>query len=42
MAHVSDHMVHDETQARFGGIGDSGGDSRSGATVSLENCTGIR
>ncbi|MEV6647956.1 aldehyde dehydrogenase family protein [Amycolatopsis sp. NPDC051371] len=39
MVHINDQTVNDEAQAPFGGIGDSGGDSRFGATVNLEEFT---
>lgn len=39
MVHINDQTVNDEPQAPFGGIGDSGGDSRFGATVNLEEFT---
>jgi benzaldehyde dehydrogenase (NAD) len=39
MVHITDQTVNDEPQAPFGGIGDSGGDSRFGATVNLAEFT---
>ncbi|GAB3383165.1 aldehyde dehydrogenase family protein [Amycolatopsis echigonensis] len=39
MIHVNDQTVNDETLAPFGGIGDSGGSSRFGAFVNLEEFT---
>ncbi|WP_276588186.1 hypothetical protein [Amycolatopsis iheyensis] len=39
MVHVNDQTVNDETIAPFGGIGDSGGSSRLGSFVNLDEFT---
>ncbi|WP_235079575.1 hypothetical protein [Amycolatopsis orientalis] len=39
MTHVNDQTVNDETLAPFGGIGDSGGSSRFGSFVNLDEFT---
>ncbi|UKD57941.1 aldehyde dehydrogenase family protein [Amycolatopsis sp. FU40] len=39
MIHVNDQTVNDETLAPFGGIGDSGGSSRFGSFVNLDEFT---
>lgn len=39
MIHINDQTVNDETLAPFGGIGDSGGSSRFGAFVNLDEFT---
>jgi benzaldehyde dehydrogenase (NAD) len=39
MVHINDQTVNDETIAPFGGIGDSGGSSRFGSFVNLDEFT---
>jgi benzaldehyde dehydrogenase (NAD) len=39
MVHVNDQTVNDEAVAPFGGIGDSGGSSRFGSFVNLDEFT---